>query len=177
MESAVLIPLYDSDAGLTAILTRRSQKVSSHQGQISLPGGKRDETDRSIEQTALREAWEELGIEPESVELVGRLGDTFSVLGFRISPFVGLIPPPSELRPSPDEIAEVLYVPLDDLVAPGVLRIMQMYELSGREFPVYSFKWGETEIWGATARIMLDLLERIYGPLPAEGPTSSGGTV
>jgi 8-oxo-dGTP pyrophosphatase MutT (NUDIX family) len=161
VDAAVLLPLYgwpDSDPGL--VFTERRADLRRHAGEISFPGGRRDPGDADLTATALREAEEEIGLDPARVEIGEALPPTNTfVTGYRIHPFVGHIPHPGELdlRPNPAEVETVLTFSLD------VLR--ESYEirrLVRRGIPIHTPTY-EVEghlIWGATARILGDLLER-----------------
>ncbi len=153
--AAVLILLYPSPEGLTLALTRRTDTVENHRGQISLPGGAR-ENGESLSQTALRETYEEIGIEPASVELLGELSRLYiPVSGFCVHPFVGFSPQRPTFRPDPIEVAEVIEVPLRVLLDPGTERA-ELREWRGQEVAVPFFQIGPHEVWGATAMILAE---------------------
>lgn len=170
--AAVLLPLYWHEDRWWMLFTRRSSKVSAHKGQISFPGGRVDHDDDSIRAAALRETWEEIGVPREEVEIVGRLPDTLSIAGYRISPVVGKIPYPYAFRISEYEIDEVFGAPLASLRKPGVLKVLRKVRVGSNSHEVYSFMWKEGyAIWGATARMLKMFLELFGGPLPAERHT------
>ncbi len=160
-EAAVLVPLYVRDGELHAVFTKRREDLRRHPGEISFPGGRRDHPDEQLEATALREAEEEIGLSPETVELLGTLTpvSTF-VTGYRIFPHVGLIEPIA-WRPSPNEVELVLELPLHGLLASYGRRPLTR---RGITFEADTYVVGDHLIWGATARILGDLLERL-GPL------------
>ncbi|HXE46626.1 MAG TPA: CoA pyrophosphatase [Conexibacter sp.] len=160
-EAAVLVPLYLRDDELHAVFTKRREDLRRHPGEISFPGGRRDHPSEQLDATALREAEEEIGLSPEEVELLGTLVpvSTF-VTGYLIYPHVGLIEPIA-WRPSPNEVELVLELPLHQLVAGYALRPMTR---RGFTFETDTYVVGDHLIWGATARILGDLLERL-GPL------------
>lgn len=161
--ASVLLPLY-RDAGETyAIFTRRTDTVEHHKGQISLPGGAEDEGDAGPLDTALRETEEELGIPRAQVRILGTLDDVYTVVsGFVITPFVGLVPHPVPLRINPQEIAEILSVPLSTFRDPANLRVEER-EREGERILVYFYYHGQHEIWGATGRIMKGFIDIVFG--------------
>jgi 8-oxo-dGTP pyrophosphatase MutT (NUDIX family) len=160
-DAAVLLPLHGWPDEPGLIFTERRADMRRHAGEISFPGGRRDEADADLVATALREAEEEIGLAPASVELSGALppASTF-VTGYRIHPYVGLIPDPSELdlRPNPSEVETVLAFSLDGLRAGYAMR-----RLVRRGVPIHTptYEMDGHLIWGATARILGDLLERL----------------
>ncbi len=168
--SSVLVPLFDDVNGNAhTVLTRRSQMVKSHTGEVSFPGGK-VETDESIDQAALRETFEEVGILPENVTLIGHLEAMPTVAsGSWIVPLVGLLNPDSfvDARPeyaiNPGEVERVFDIALTDLMVAGVYR-EEIWEFPGfGEGPVGFFEVEGDTIWGATARIIRNFLEVIIG--------------
>ncbi|MGA9526245.1 MAG: CoA pyrophosphatase [Myxococcaceae bacterium] len=164
-ESAVLVPLFTRQGVPHILFTRRPTTLRTHAGQFAFPGGSRDPSDETPLHAALREAWEEVGIPPERVEVLGMLDESPTVTSFRIQPFVGVVPGDLEWRPNPDEIDLVLEVPLPRLLQPGVPR-RQRWRHGTEEHDVYFFEYAGHTIWGATARILVDLFERAQG-LPA----------
>jgi 8-oxo-dGTP pyrophosphatase MutT (NUDIX family) len=161
--SAVLVPLFcDPQQRLHAVFTRRREDLSRHPGEISFPGGRRDDGE-SLQQTALREAHEEVGLPADDVTVVGALTPvgTFAT-DYAIYPFVGLIEHGFEWVMQETEVAEVLELALDDLVAGHSLKRM---ERRGVAFRTDVYEVGEHMVWGATARILNDLLRRLeVGP-------------
>ena len=164
-DSAVLVPLFTDDGGgLHAVFTRRRDDLKRHAGEISFPGGRRDDGETLIE-TALREAHEEVGLPPDAVEVVGALAPvgTF-VTNYAIYPLVGLIEPGFEWIVQESEVAEVLELSLDDLVAGHSLKRMVR---RGMAFKTDVYEVDGHMVWGATARILGDLLFRLgAGPQP-----------
>ena len=160
--AGVLVPLRAGGQGVTVVLARRTEQVPHHKGQVCFPGGSRDPGDRDLLATALREAEEELGIRREEVELLGAMGPVETVTGFSIRPFVARIPGSAVFRLAEFEVAEVFEAPLSVF---GEFRRYRWAEASfrGRENRVYFFDYGTHTIWGATARILHDLAERIFG--------------
>jgi 8-oxo-dGTP pyrophosphatase MutT (NUDIX family) len=159
-ESAVLVPLVERGGEPHLLFTRRPKTLRSHAGQFSFPGGGRDEADATPLHTALRESWEELGIPPERVEVLGMLDELPTITRFRIAPFVGVIPSDLTLCPCREEVDLVLEVSLRQLLRPGMPR-REVWSYGGESHEVHFFDVGEHVIWGATARIVANLLERI----------------
>jgi 8-oxo-dGTP pyrophosphatase MutT (NUDIX family) len=158
-EAAVLVPLYDYPASPGLIFTERLINLRRHGGEISFPGGRRDGPHEELVRTALREAEEEIGLEPGRVELLGALPPigTF-VTNYKVHPFVGLVPVEAELVPNPWEVEAVLHLRVEDL-RDG----FRMRRLIRRGVPVRTptYKVGDHLVWGATARILAELLERL----------------
>lgn len=157
-EAAVLVPLYTADGELHAVFTQRRDDMRRHAGEISFPGG-RPEADEGLRATALREADEEIGLPPEVVDMVGALPPvgTF-VTGYRVHPFVGAIPAGRTWRLQETEVAEVLELSLPDLV-----RGYESRRLLSRGVPIKTptYTVAGHFVWGATARIVESLLERL----------------
>ena len=155
-DAAVLVPLYREP--LTAVFTERRADLRRHAGEISFPGGRQD-PDEDLRSTALREAEEEIGLDPGGVELVGALPPvgTF-VTGYRIFPFVGLIEPGQTWRPQATEVAEVLEFTLEELVSGHE---MQRLIRKGVPIKTPTYTVDGHLVWGATARIVQELLERL----------------
>jgi 8-oxo-dGTP pyrophosphatase MutT (NUDIX family) len=161
-DAAVLVPLYVEGDQLHAVFTKRREDLRRHPGEISFPGGRQDEADADLEMTALREAEEEIGLPRDAVELVGALQPTPTIAtGYAIYPFVGLIEPGLTWTLSPREVAQVLELPLREL-RDGYVR----QRLIRRGLPIRTDTYvvGDHLIWGATARILSDLFDRI-GPM------------
>jgi 8-oxo-dGTP pyrophosphatase MutT (NUDIX family) len=158
--AAVLVPLYRKKGEDTLLFTRRSDHLPDHAGEISFPGGRREPCDADLEDTALRESEEEMGIRPADVRILGRLDDFVSVYGYHVTPFVGSLPWPYPFRVNQREIAEVIEMPLDRLCDPGVYHT-ESWEHKGRLHPVGFFTIGRHQIWGLTAAILRQFLQRI----------------
>jgi 8-oxo-dGTP pyrophosphatase MutT (NUDIX family) len=164
--AAVLVPLYLKRGRLHAVFTRRQDDLRRHAGEISFPGGRYDEGEPDLRATALREADEEIGLPKSAVEIVGALQPTPTIAtGYAVYPFVGLIEAGRTWTPSATEVAEVLELPLDELLSGYARR-----RLVRRGVPIRTdtYVLGENLIWGATARILADLFDRI-GPLLNRG--------
>lgn len=161
-EAAVLVPLYVADGELHAVFTRRRDDMRRHPGEISFPGGRRDEGEDDLRVTALREAEEEIGLPREAVQLLGALAPTPTVAtNYAVYPYVGLIEPGREWTISAREVDAVLELRLTDLRAGhGRRRLLRR----GVPFRTDVYVVGEQLIWGATARMVADLLDRV-GPL------------
>jgi 8-oxo-dGTP pyrophosphatase MutT (NUDIX family) len=164
--AAVLLPLLPRPEGLHVLFTERSKELRSHAGQISFPGGSVDPTDADVRAAALREAREEVGLDEQHVEVLGTLDDcpTF-VTGYVITPIVGVIDPLTltaagryPWAPSPAEIAALHELPLADFCDPANLRV-EMREREGVLFELYWYTVQGTVVWGATARILNQLIQ------------------
>ena len=164
--AAVLVPLLPRPEGLHVLFTERSKELRSHAGQISFPGGGIDASDADAATAALREAREEVGLDPRHVEIIGLLDDcpTF-VTGYVILPVVGVVDPLAftaagryPWNPSPAEIAALHELPLDDFCDPENLRI-EMREREGLMFELFWYTVQGQTVWGATARILHQLIE------------------
>ena len=166
MNAAVLVPLYVDRGRLHAVFTKRQDDLRRHPGEISFPGGRYDEGEPDLRATALREAHEEIGLPEDAVDIVGALQPTPTIAtGYAVYPFVGLIEPGRTWTPSAREVAEVLELPLDALLGGYARR-----RLIRRGTPIRTDTYlvGDHLIWGATARILADLFDRI-GPLLERG--------
>lgn len=172
-ESSVLVPLFERGGEPWALFTKRPATLRSHAGQISFPGGSRDPSDETPLHAALREAWEEMGIPPDRVDVLGMLDEMPTVTRFRIQPFVGVIPGDLAYVPNPAEIDEVIEVPLRQLLHADTPRT-ELWKRNGKEHVVYFFDHGPHVIWGATARILVDLFERASGLPTFEALRSAG---
>lgn len=158
MPAAVLLLMYPKDGQHHILLNKRTDEVEHHKGEISFPGGGRDPEDRDFLDTALRENHEEMGIKPEDVMILGELDDVITRSNFGVRVFVGSIPYPYYFRPSPEEIAEVLEVPVRELLDPGNRMVEARWE-GGRVSTTYCYATGGHMITGATAQILTQFLE------------------
>lgn len=167
-DAAVLVPLYLDDGELHAVFTKRRDDLRRHPGEISFPGGRRDEHDPDLLATALREAEEEVGLPPEAVEIVGALQPTPTIAtGYAVYPFVGVIAPGFVWTLSAREVAEVIELPLSALkTGYGRRRLVRR----GLPIRTDTYLVGNHLIWGATARILADLFDRL-DPTLAEPAT------
>ncbi len=154
--ASVLVPIVARDAGPTVLFTQRTAHLKSHSGQISFPGGRAESHDATPERTALRETEEEVGLAPERIELLGRLSEYHTRTGYLITPVVGIVQPPFELRPDANEVAEVFEVPFAFLMDErNHQRHSRDYE--GEQRAYFAIPYGERYIWGATAGMLVNL--------------------
>ncbi len=172
--AAVLVPLLPRPEGLHVLFTERSKELRSHAGQISFPGGGIDSGDADARAAALREAREEVGLDPRHVEVLGQLDDcpTF-VTGYVILPVVGVVDPLAftaagryPWTPSAAEIAELHELPLDAFMDPGIRRVEQRLR-DGQPYELTWYTVGGAIVWGATARILRQLIEIANAPVEA----------
>jgi 8-oxo-dGTP pyrophosphatase MutT (NUDIX family) len=162
--AAVLVPILVDDREARVVYTVRKEHLADHAGQISFPGGSAESGDGSLMETALREAEEEIDLSPGLVEVIGELEEMYiPPSNFRVSPFVGLLPPEAELMLAPDEVEEIFTVSLETLAAPETLRkVAWHYEGQDYEVPVFAVGGpSPRNIWGATAGITATLLARL----------------
>ncbi|MBU3539954.1 CoA pyrophosphatase [Polynucleobacter sp. UB-Tiil-W10] len=154
--AAVLIPLLLKEEGLSVLLTQRTNHLRDHAGQISFPGGRMDPEDQSPNDTALRESKEEIGLDPERVEIIGHLPQYLTVSGYSVTPVVGLVQAQAEYVLDEFEVADIFEVPLSFLLDPAnhQVRLWQS-EQGGRRF--YSMPYENRFIWGATAGMLRNL--------------------
>ena len=168
--SAVLLPLWDEGGEARILLTRRTAWLRSHSGQVAFPGG-RVEPGESLVDAALREAWEEVGIDPRAVEVIGALGRLHTISSQSgIYPFIGVLPARPELSPNAGEVDRVFDVALGELVTDGVFH-EEVWGVGGIERPIYFFEVAGETVWGATARMLYELLAAVtaqpHGTLPS----------
>ena len=161
--AAVLVPLFKKQEECHLLFTKRSEQVKYHKGQISFPGGVFEEKDGELVRTALRESFEEIGLKESDVQIIGVLDDIVTTTGFIVTPFVGLIPYPYPFRPSAREIAELIEVPLRHLLRKEVFSERRIVD-GALDRVVYSYQFGQHDIWGATALILNQLLGLFSDP-------------
>jgi 8-oxo-dGTP pyrophosphatase MutT (NUDIX family) len=161
-QAAVLLPLFKNPSDYHLVLTQRTDTLTHHRGQIAFPGGSFDPSDENLLTTALRESFEEVGIRPQDVRVLGRLDDlvTFST-PFTISPFVGLIPASYPFRRNPLEVATVFDVPLSRLNDPAVFRRYTRTREDGATVVDYEYHVGGYVVWGMTGRLIHHFLQVI----------------
>jgi 8-oxo-dGTP pyrophosphatase MutT (NUDIX family) len=171
-DAGVLVLLYHHAGADRVLLTRRTDTVEHHKGQISFPGGGRHDADEDLATTALRETWEEVGVHPDDVEIIGRLDEVLTISDFRVAPYVGVLHRiPYAFVPSEIEVAEVLEVPIAHLLDPANADYETRLLPDGREVLLPAYVYGDQRIWGATARMLesfLDLLRRAMDAEAAE---------
>jgi len=159
VKSAVLVPIFHKHGEYYLLFTKRTEKVKDHKGQISFPGGAYQEgEDRTLIDTALRESAEEIGLTPDTVEVLGELDDTITVASnYIISPFVAFIPWPYQFKIYEEEVEEIIEVPIRALLDEGYLQ-QETSIINGKEQPTYDYHYQGKVIWGATARILNQFL-------------------
>jgi 8-oxo-dGTP pyrophosphatase MutT (NUDIX family) len=159
--SAVLIPIYKDKGVYHIVFIKRTETVKAHKGQISFPGGAREKEDSSLLDTALRESYEEIGLDTRDVEVLGELDDEITTTSnYIVTPYIGMIPWPYEFVKNTDEVDEILTVPIPSLLGEGCLR-PDTETLNGRKVDSYAYHYRGEVIWGATARILKKLLDII----------------
>jgi mutator protein MutT len=158
--ACVLIPLIRSDAGWSILLTRRSENLAAHSGQIAFPGGS-VEGGESLTEAAVREAEEEVGIPPRHVELIGRLDDVITHSGFLVAPFVGVIHEPFDYVIQEAEVVEVFDVPIEALLDTRNPEVRYV-PFRDKQYPAYFYHHGPHEIWGLTGRMLKAFLDLVW---------------
>lgn len=151
--AGVLVPLLIQNGNARIFLTKRSSALKHHPGQVAFPGGKQDDGDSGIVGAALREASEEIGLDPSNVEVLGEMPTHETVTGFNVTPVVGLIRSPFDPVPEPGEVDEVFHVPLSHVITPANFSVQWRY-WQGTRRRYYTVPFGPYYIWGATARIL-----------------------
>ena len=159
VRAGVLVPLLDRPRGLTVLLTRRTDALARHAGQVAFPGGRLDPDDDGVVDAALREAHEEVGIRPETVDVLGCLDPYLTITGFEVVPVVGLVaPPPERFVPEPGEVAEVFEVPLSFLLDRANHQKVRRV-VNGLDRAYYAMPYENYYIWGATAGMIVNLAD------------------
>ncbi|MGH8517708.1 MAG: CoA pyrophosphatase [Panacagrimonas sp.] len=158
--AAVLAPVLRRGDDYSLVLTRRAEHLSSHKGQISFPGGRRDDTDISAAANALREAQEEVGLDPARVEVLGYLDDYPVISRYLVTPVVGLVEGGFTPLADPSEVAEVFELPLELVLDPASYQRKTLTR-EGMLVPFYEINWRGYRVWGATAGMLWNLCERV----------------
>jgi len=160
-DAAVLIGMVERVEGVCLIFTKRAEQLNAHSGQVAFPGGKIDNNDASPQAAALREAHEEIGLEENAVEIIGRLPDYYSGSGFRIAPVLGIIDPAANYEANPQEVDYVFEVPLAFLMNPQNHQTGSRWFEGGERFYL-EMPYKEHFIWGVTAGMIRALYERVF---------------
>jgi 8-oxo-dGTP pyrophosphatase MutT (NUDIX family) len=158
--AAVLLAFVEQAGEAALLFTTRTPTLSSHAGQVSFPGGRIDGSDGSPEQAALREAYEEIGLPPAFVEVIGTLAPYETLTGYHITPILGVVSQSFEPSPNPDEVADIFDVPVRHLINPdNIERQSRVWQGSARHY--YAISYGSRLIWGATAGMIVYLARRL----------------
>lgn len=168
--SAVLVPILVGADGISVLFTKRSEALNHHRGQISFPGGKWSADDPTLLDTALREADEEVGLDPRDVEVLGELDEVWTPTGFTIQPYVGLVRAPYAFRVNPDEIDRLIVVPWDRIPVAGAFDC-DLKWINGEPLEICRFVVDDDVIWGATARITRNLMALLSSVNQTVSPT------
>jgi 8-oxo-dGTP pyrophosphatase MutT (NUDIX family) len=161
--AAVLVPIQQRPDGDHLVLTQRAVGLNTHGGQIAFPGGRIDPSDSSPLAAALRESEEEIGLKPADVRVLGALDQVTAASDYLITPYVGVVSHPYDFRLNLAEAAVVFSVPVSALLQPGCFKAEPRLYPPERRDPIYHFYYQDRDIWGATARIIMQLLEIAYG--------------
>ncbi len=162
--ASVLVPIFEKNAELYLLLTRRSTKINSHSGQVSFPGGREEATDTSPQETALRESYEEIGLPPSQVTILGRLDEILSRNFLIVTPVIGVIPTDFVSHPDPIEIESVFHVPISFFMQEKN-HFIKEYKAK-RPYLAHHFYFGDYDIWGLTALLILRFLEVGFDYIP-----------
>ena len=157
------MPFFEQNGEIHLLLTRRTDEVETHKGQISFPGGMREE-EETLEQTAIRETFEEIGIADDDIEILGRFHDHLSITDVCVTPFAAMLRQPFTVTPQAHEVAEVLRVPCSLFLDPERLLVKKDFIIDGKIAGDYTWFYGTHRIWGLTALIIHDFFETIQLP-------------
>ncbi|SDX70972.1 NUDIX hydrolase [Marinobacter mobilis] len=160
-EAGILLPVTDAPGNPEIVFTLRSPNLSVHSGQVAFPGGKRDLSDRTLVETALRESHEEIGLEPGQVEIIAPLSQVMSRYGILVTPYVGLVPHDISLAANPDEIESIFRVPIEFFLTDPRERTDTIPFLD-QTYHIPCYRWGRYEIWGLSAVVLVDFLNAVY---------------
>lgn len=158
--AAVLLALIDRPEGLTVLLTERASQLARHSGQISFPGGRLEPSDPDVASAALREAQEEIGLDPARARVFGYLPDHLVISGFRVTPVLSLVTPPIVLEPNPAEVASVFEMPLAH-VFDSANHKARLRRVGDEDILLYDIPWDGQNIWGATAGMLLTFVRMV----------------
>lgn len=163
-QAAVLIAVSRICGEDHVLLTKRAEHLTSHGGEVAFPGGMWEPEDQNLQDTALRESFEEVGLHPQRVNIIAQLPACHTRRGVKVTPFVGEIDQPGGLTACPDELDSLFWVPLDFLIGDSRVRT-DIFHVQGKHYwsPVYHFKG--FEIWGFTARLIVDYLNKLHGTM------------
>ena len=176
-EAAVLIALTREESDPEIVFTRRSSHLNTHSGEVAFPGGKRDPEDRSLLQTALRESHEEIGLPTDQVDFLGTTGDVISRFGIKVTPYVGIIEPETELVANPHELDRIFRVPVSFFLESDKIRTDKL-SYRHMTFHVPAWQFGEYQIWGLTAIMLVEFLNISLGAnIPLDVPQTKGDQV
>lgn len=161
--AAVLVPLVDRPDGLTILLTQRASQLTQHAAQVSFPGGRLEESDPDVAHAALREAQEEIGLDPARVRVFGYLPDHLVISGFRVTPVLALVSPPFTLELNPAEVEEAFEVPASHIFDPGNHKA-RLRRVGDEDLMLFDIPWAGHNIWGATAGMLMTLVRMVGQP-------------
>lgn len=160
-QAAVLVPITNNSLEPKVLLTLRSAQLSSHAGEVSFPGGKQDDTDTNLMDTALRESYEEVGVLQSEVDVIGRLSARKSRYGLNVTPYVGILPKELEIKTNPAELSCAFTVPLR-FFAETTPSIVRTFKSEGLKYKVPSYQYDEFTIWGLTAVVLVELVNTVF---------------
>jgi 8-oxo-dGTP pyrophosphatase MutT (NUDIX family) len=158
--AAVLVPLVDRPEGLGILLTQRASQLAKHAAQISFPGGRLEDTDPDVASAALREAQEEIGLDPARVRVFGYLPDHLVISGYRVTPVLSLVTPPFTIEPNPAEVETVFEVPASYVFDPRNHK-SRLRRVGDEDMLLHDIPWQGLNIWGATAGMLLTLVRMV----------------
>jgi 8-oxo-dGTP pyrophosphatase MutT (NUDIX family) len=158
--AAVLVPFIDRPEGLSILLTQRASQLAKHAAQISFPGGRLEESDPDVASAALREAQEEIGLDPARVRVFGYLPDHLVISGYRVTPVLSLVTPPFTIEPNPAEVESVFEVPAD-YVFDARNHKARLRRIGDEDMLLHDIPWEGVNIWGATAGMLLTLVRMV----------------
>jgi 8-oxo-dGTP pyrophosphatase MutT (NUDIX family) len=158
--AAVLIALVDRPEGLSVLLTQRASQLAKHAAQVSFPGGRLEPSDPDVASAALREAHEEIGLDPSRVRVIGYLPDHLVISGFRVTPVLSLVTPPFSITPNPAEVAEVFEVPVSHVFDRGNHK-SRLRRVGDEDLLLHDIPWQGRSIWGATAGMLLTFVRMV----------------